>query len=689
MLSRNCVAQFFPDGGLESGPVLTSTISLPPKPTPCLNGGLELNNLTNWNQYCGDFADPINSLVPCTDINRAKTVGVGTDPYCGFPKVYKGNYSLKLGNNLGGNQADLVYYPITVTTANKNFMFRYALVMEDPSGHTSAEKPSFTYYCTLGNKNTPNMINIPDKNLFLSTLNTVVADRGNPYWSSLGDIVYKKWVCVNIDLSAYVGQTVSICFYVKDCSLGGHFGYAYIDGLCEPDMILPQFTLPNSYCNNGLPLIANGTSSLGEESHFWEITESDYLGNVGAFVASDWFVAQPAGIFNITNWLNSKHISLKCNRFYRVKLAVGSGCTPWRETTKIFKYTCPYIYNEPDKNICCPIATVSGATCVTLGQNPVIEEPGMPLPELSYSWSQAPNYTQLANTPQYSPCINHSSQYVLTVTDENGCRNTDTVNINFRGPLEIETISQIGCCPNNFGANVLEKPCSVFDLTSGGYPLNINWTTNVGGSSQVVSNTSNFSPINTSGGTYILTVSSPCHIKTASIVVPAQDPGFPDLIMPNALNVNSVIYTNNKMIIQEYGISAPFTGQPAYNADAYELFIFNRWGSVIRVVTEDNNSASDNPPHNNPRCILQGEIFWDAKDRFGTTVSQNDYVWKLRLRNKCTGQWSWMCTSNGHVPAPQCKDWCIIWPHWWQPIWTCCNWANYGSGCAYNILVLH
>jgi hypothetical protein len=143
------------------------------------------------------------------------------------------------------------------------------------------------------------------------------------------------------------------------------------------------------------------------------------------------------------------------------------------------------------------------------------------------------------------------------------------------------------------------------------------------------------------------------------------------------------------MIIREYGINAPFDGQPAYNSDAYELYIFNRWGSISRVITEDNNYASNNPPHSNPRCLLQAEILWDAKDNSGNIIKQDDYTWKLRLRNKCTGLWEWRCSSLGTPPLPHCKVWCVSWPHWWQPIWHCCSYTNYGIGCTHNILVLH
>ena len=40
------------------------------------------------------------------------------------------------------------------------------------------------------------------------------------------DVFYKNWTSVSIDLTHYIGQTVSITFQTYDCALGGHFGYA-------------------------------------------------------------------------------------------------------------------------------------------------------------------------------------------------------------------------------------------------------------------------------------------------------------------------------------------------------------------------------------------------------------------------------------------------------------------------------
>ena len=71
-------------------------------PPPCLNGDAELNNMTGWKQYCAGGFSPMFSMPLCSDIARVKPVGVGSDPYCGFPRVFQGNYSMQIGNSQTG-----------------------------------------------------------------------------------------------------------------------------------------------------------------------------------------------------------------------------------------------------------------------------------------------------------------------------------------------------------------------------------------------------------------------------------------------------------------------------------------------------------------------------------------------------------------------------------------------------------
>jgi len=45
-------------------------------------------------------------------------------------------------------------------------------------------------------------------------------------------LLYTNWLCESINTSAFIGKDVTLEFYMSDCGLGGHFGYAYIDDIC-------------------------------------------------------------------------------------------------------------------------------------------------------------------------------------------------------------------------------------------------------------------------------------------------------------------------------------------------------------------------------------------------------------------------------------------------------------------------
>lgn len=191
----------------------------------CTNIDFEAGNTNGWILSTG-FHPLFNTSGCCPTAGGAQTImsGNGVDPCAGFPVVCPGgNFSVRLGNNGTGGQADRMEQKFFVTSANANFTYKYAVVFEDP-GHTVAQQPSFkvemmdslgaaipcTYYNVAAGQNITGFQNSP----------------GCP------GVVFKPWTNVLVDLTNYIGQTVTIRFTTYDCALGGHFGYAYIDGSC-------------------------------------------------------------------------------------------------------------------------------------------------------------------------------------------------------------------------------------------------------------------------------------------------------------------------------------------------------------------------------------------------------------------------------------------------------------------------
>jgi hypothetical protein len=163
-----------------------------------------------------------------------------------------------LGNDRIGAQAEGLYYQFTVTQSTTIIRYAYAVVFQDP-GHAPADQPRFQSRVRLSNGSV-----IP------CTDYTVTAASNLPGFQycpppppDTANVAWRDWTEVALDLSAYVGQTVTLEFETGDCKLRGHYGYAYIDAVqCG------QVDTHVTYCENDTSLTINGMG--GFASYLWE-----------------------------------------------------------------------------------------------------------------------------------------------------------------------------------------------------------------------------------------------------------------------------------------------------------------------------------------------------------------------------------------------------------------------------------
>jgi gliding motility-associated-like protein len=191
----------------------------------CTNIDFESGNMNGWALSTG-FNPLFNASGCCPTAGGAQAImsGTGVDPCGGFPVVSPGGlFSVMLGNNGTGGVADRMEQTFSVTAANLNFTYKYAVVFQDP-GHAVADQPAFTIQMLDSSGNA-----IP------CTYYNVSAGQNIPGFvnsTNCAGVVYKPWTNVVVDLSSYLNQNVTIRFTTYDCALGGHYGYAYIDGSC-------------------------------------------------------------------------------------------------------------------------------------------------------------------------------------------------------------------------------------------------------------------------------------------------------------------------------------------------------------------------------------------------------------------------------------------------------------------------
>jgi gliding motility-associated-like protein len=239
----------------------------------CENANFESGTFLNWRGQTGTYNATGNSgLVtsntsPATNgiVNGRHTImtGTGTDPNtCGGLTVVApgGSFSARLGDPLTGADiglsvggAERLMYDFAITPQSSLIIYKYAVVIENPSAHSENEMPRF-------------LASLSDQqgNIIPCTDYSVYASSGNEGFTSCGAVTYSNWKTVGVDVSAYVGQTLTLKFATADCGISGHFGYAYVDAGCAP------FALDTRYCLN----VAGQQSAvieapLGFDNYLW------------------------------------------------------------------------------------------------------------------------------------------------------------------------------------------------------------------------------------------------------------------------------------------------------------------------------------------------------------------------------------------------------------------------------------
>jgi len=227
--------------------------------TGCTNSDFESGTFQNWTGQTGSccaISTPTNGIV-----NGQHTImtGSATDPYsCGnVPIVAPGStYSARLGNDGSGYGAERLRYVFNITPTNTLITYKYAVVLED-AGHSASDQPRFEAKLL----NESGQV-IPCTYYYVAASGSAV---GFQTCNTQGTTIrYKNWVTIGVDVSAYVGQNVTLDFATGDCGQGAHFGYAYVEANCSP------FTIDSRYCEvqNGLN-IAILSAPAGFQSYLW------------------------------------------------------------------------------------------------------------------------------------------------------------------------------------------------------------------------------------------------------------------------------------------------------------------------------------------------------------------------------------------------------------------------------------
>lgn len=379
---------FFLLGGISTSG--RAQLSCPP------NVDFELGDLSNWNFYTGTCCPAgVPSLptptaaIACRHTLTSVTglvgcAGPATDPVGGFPVLAPGggNHSFRLGNNGTGAQAEraIYYVRIPIGVTNYSLVYRYAVVMQDPS-HTAAQQPRFTVQAYDSTTLAP--VPCASYNYVSGAIPGFIT-----VGSGASSIRYLPWSTAAVDLSGMAGTTVAIEFTTADCSLGGHYGYAYIDLSCG------LFQIASTVCDTLTPPTLSAPPGFASYTWYDSSTFSVLYGTTQTIT-----IPYPPGPTTLAVILTPYP---------------GFGCTDTLYTT----VTPAHMALNPTNDT----AICSGRSTML---SPNATDVAVPL---TYSWAPATGLscTGCAN-PVASPTV--TTSYTVTVTNAVGCEMEHVFNI--------------------------------------------------------------------------------------------------------------------------------------------------------------------------------------------------------------------------------------------------------------------
>jgi gliding motility-associated-like protein len=386
-----------------------------------VNIDFESGDFSGWQCYAGIVSPGNISLNPSAPLLTRHVMysadsDNGVDYWGGFPKICPNgsNYSIRLGNDSTGRQAEAISYTFTIPPGQHIFtlVYNYAIVLQDP-GHPPDQQPRLRI----------EVFNITDNVINTCSSFDFVSSGGLPGFHdsprpSNSPVKYKDWSSAFVDLSGNAGKTFRISFTTTDCTEAAHFGYAYID----------VYTLAG--CDSAVP-----ASVFCRDDDFADLSA-------------------PPG-FQSYKWFTTANIVLGTQQVLHLSPLPRAGDTLYVEMTPYNGYGCPFsvpVYLRDTLNLKAD-AGPDRIFCL----NPSLKLGGHPLAGAVYGWSPSVglNRTDIAN-PKASPA--NSVKYVLTVQNyAGGCRGSDTVGVVKQcAPVDIFVPSAF--TPNGDGLNERLKP---------------------------------------------------------------------------------------------------------------------------------------------------------------------------------------------------------------------------------------
>ncbi len=414
------------------------------------------------------------------------------DPAGRFPVLCPNgsNYSIQLGSTDTGKVAERVTYTFTVPKGNAySIIFNYAVVLQNPN-HLAFQQPKFTVqvYDVTDNK----YIDCPSFD-FVASSDLPGFKLSNEKGFKGESIFYKDWSTATIDLRAYLGKTIRLEFTTNGCTLGAHYGYAYLD----LDENVGSTISGNTYCAGQKSMTMYAPN--GFAAYYWYNADLSKQIGVGQSIT----ISPPPPDLTTYAIKILPYPGLGCvDTVYTVVNKIDEG---FKLNVQDTVYGCPgtgadltapavtagsspgmalsyftdslatsYLYN-PNAVTASGVYYIQGinkAGCMgLLPVHVVLTQPDInvtdPQPviypatvDLSKTFTPQPNvtYSYYSNTEATVPvgdytAVQHSGTFYIKATNIHGCTNVAPVNVVVNPPLPYAITAPNVFTPNNDGIN--------------------------------------------------------------------------------------------------------------------------------------------------------------------------------------------------------------------------------------------
>jgi len=235
------------------------------------------------------------------------------------------------------------------------------------------------------------------------------------FGSSNGSVIYNPWQVNSMDLTAYIGQNITIDIIASDCIYSGHYGKCYFDAQCGPMTINGNGNIYDAGTEVTVPTCGAAGATICAAA------------GLGPYSWAGQGLPPGYSAVSMTNQCLVTSVSAQ----YTVYMQPAGSCAPIQRVVNSTVTPAPLVSGSVLQAVC-------GATQAVVSVTPS----GSALNPSTLIWSPTPlSLSSNSITGTYViPSGNTPLQVTVVASDPLGCKVTETLNINPAPPIPSFTI---------------------------------------------------------------------------------------------------------------------------------------------------------------------------------------------------------------------------------------------------------